>query len=136
MRTRVRSLGLALAATMLATVACAGGGATSGGAAAPSGTSQAAASAQTVELKMQTMKFDPAAITIKAGQPALVNATNADALIHDFSVRGTEQPIKIEAAAGGKATGTFTINKAGTYAFFCSVAGHEAAGMKGTLTVQ
>ena len=38
--------------------------------------------------------------------------------------------------AGGTGTGTFTIERAGTYTFVCSVPGHSDAGMKGTITVQ
>jgi plastocyanin len=137
MRTRVRTLalGLALAATPLVMAACAGGGA-AGSAAAPVGTSQAAANAQTLDVKTQAMKFEPATLTVKAGQPVLVNLTNGDALVHDFSVKDAEQPIKFDIPAGGKSTGTFTIKKAGTYEYFCAVPGHEQAGMKGTLTVQ
>ena len=36
---------------------------------------------------------------------------------------------------GGTSTVTATL-KAGTYEFYCSVDGHEAAGMKGTLTIK
>jgi uncharacterized cupredoxin-like copper-binding protein len=35
---------------------------------------------------------------------------------------------------GGRSTVTATL-KAGTYTFYCSVPGHEQAGMRGTLTV-
>jgi plastocyanin len=37
--------------------------------------------------------------------------------------------------SGGSKTLTVTL-KPGTYTFFCSVDGHRAAGMQGTLTVQ
>ena len=36
---------------------------------------------------------------------------------------------------GGTSTIDIANLKAGTYTFYCSVPGHEAAGMKGTLTV-
>jgi len=36
---------------------------------------------------------------------------------------------------GGSKTLKLTL-KAGTYKFFCSIPGHRAAGMEGTLTVQ
>jgi uncharacterized cupredoxin-like copper-binding protein len=36
---------------------------------------------------------------------------------------------------GGKSVATATL-KAGQYTFYCSVDGHEAAGMTGTLTVK
>lgn len=42
-----------------------------------------------------------------------------------------------EGAAGGQsASGTFTIDRPGTYTFICSQPGHEAGGMKGTITAQ
>ena len=60
------------------------------------------------------------------------------ALRHDVCVAGSERQ---EARLSKKVTGgTTTLDlsnlKAGSYTFYCSVDSHEAAGMKGTLTVQ
>lgn len=38
-------------------------------------------------------------------------------------------------AAGTKVDGVAYFAKAGTYTFFCAIPGHEAAGMKGTITI-
>ena len=56
---------------------------------------------------------------------------------HDWSLaQGAGQPVKISAAGGQSASGTFTIDRPGTYTFICSQPGHEAGGMKGTITAQ
>ncbi len=103
------------------------------GAAAASGATQ-----QLAVKSVDTMKFDPATLTAKAGQPIQVTLDNSGGqLVHDFDItEGVPQPIKISAQPGQKATGTFTIDKPGSYTYFCSQPGHEQAGMKGTLTVQ
>jgi plastocyanin len=104
-----------------------------------SGGAAASGAAQQLAVKsMDTMKFDPATLTAKAGQPIQLTLDNSSGqLIHDFDMtEGVPQPIKISAQPGQKATGTFTIDKPGSYTYFCSQPGHEQAGMKGTLTVQ
>ena len=86
---------------------------------------------------MDTMKFDPPTLTAKAGQPIQVTLDNTGQLLHDFSItEGVSQPVKSTAQPGQKAVATFTIDKPGTYTYFCSQPGHEQAGMKGTLTIQ
>ena len=86
---------------------------------------------------MDTMRFEPATLTAKAGQPITITVDNGGQTLHDFSMNeGVAQPVKILAPAGQKPSGTFTIDKPGTYTFFCSQPGHQEAGMKGTLTVQ
>ncbi len=109
-------------------------------ASSPSGSAAApAAGTQQVTVKsMDTMKFDPIALTVKAGQPIQLTLDNSGAQIpHDFDMtEGVSQPVKISAQPGQKATTTFTIDKPGTYSYFCGQPGHEQAGMKGTLTVQ
>ena len=63
--------------------------------------------------------------------------SNTGQTVHDWSLtQGAEQPVKISAAGGQSASGTFTIDRPGTYTFICSQPGHEAGGMKGTLTAQ
>jgi uncharacterized cupredoxin-like copper-binding protein len=96
------------------------------------------ASAQMVAVQASdSLKFEPDSLTVKAGQPVQLTLTNAGQLQHDWSLdQGAAQPVKIVANAGQTAAGTFTIQQPGTYTFMCSVPGHAAAGMKGTLTVQ
>lgn len=85
---------------------------------------------------MTEFKFDPNTWTVKAGQPVTITAKNSGTVTHDWVVKGMESQTKVEAQAGQTGTKTFTITTPGTYQVYCSQAGHEAAGMTGTLTVQ
>jgi nitrite reductase (NO-forming) len=129
-----RSLLVGLTALLPVLAAC-----TSATASKPSdGATPGSATTQQLAVKaMDTMKFDPPMLTARAGQPIQVTLDDTGALVHDFSItEGVSQPIKNVAQPGQKAVATFTIDKPGTYTYFCSEPGHEQAGMKGTLTIQ
>jgi plastocyanin len=74
----------------------------------------------------------------KAGAQAgkvTVDMPNKSALPHNIELKGVPGAKGKVVPQGQKST--FTVNlKAGNYTFFCAVPGHEAAGMKGTLTVK
>jgi nitrite reductase (NO-forming) len=128
-----RSLLIGFIALLPVLAACTSATATkpSDGAASGSATQQLTVKA------MDTMKFDPPTLSAKAGQPIQVTLDNTGQLVHDFSVtEGVSQPVKTIAQPSQKAVATFTIDKPGTYTYFCSQPGHEEAGMKGTLTIQ
>jgi plastocyanin len=57
---------------------------------------------------------------------------NKGALGHDFSIDGKKTPV-----ISPKATATLVVTfaKAGSYPYLCTVPGHAAGGMKGTLKV-
>jgi plastocyanin len=60
---------------------------------------------------------------------------NKSPLQHNIALTGV--PNAAGKIIGQGQTSTFTVNlKPGTYTFICEVPGHEAAGMKGTLTVK
>jgi uncharacterized cupredoxin-like copper-binding protein len=128
----VRQFGLsALLLGAVALAACGGQPATG----KPAG---GASSAQAVTVKsLDTMKFDPATITVRANSPVGVTLDNSGAgLVHDFvidNLGGTK--VHIEAQPNQKATGQFTPTAPGTYQFYCAQPGHKEAGMVGTLTV-
>jgi plastocyanin len=73
--------------------------------------------------------------TAKPGKVTLV-MPNQSPITHDISVQGNgvnQQGPRV----GHGGTSKITVNlKPGTYTFYCSVPGHEAGGMKGTLTVK
>jgi plastocyanin len=100
---------------------------------APSGAAQTLAVSANPE---GLLKFQPSSLTAKAGK-VTINFSNPASLEHNLSV---ESPSKSVLAAtptfaGGAKTVTVTLTP-GTYKFFCSVPGHRAAGMEGTLQVK
>jgi plastocyanin len=76
-------------------------------------------------------KFDVGKIEASAGS-LTVTLENHGALQHTFKIDGTSLLLK---SSGGKsATGSVTLAK-GTYDFECTIPGHKALGMKGTVVV-
>lgn len=66
------------------------------------------------------------------GRPSM---TNLSVLPHNVAIRGNGvKKLGKVVLKGGTSTVTATL-KPGRYLFYCSVAGHEAGGMKGTLVV-
>jgi uncharacterized cupredoxin-like copper-binding protein len=81
------------------------------------------------------LKFLASSASAKAGKVTL-RMKNASSVPHDIAVKGAGVNQLGPVVSGG---GTSTVGvslKPGTYTFYCSVDGHEAAGMKGTLTVK
>ena len=133
-----RSVGAALVGGLaLALTACAPAPSASAAkeAAAPAaGASQGAGQAVTVTLT--EMQFNPATVRVKAGTPVSFAAANKGVLEHNWHVKIGNETIQIDARPGQTATKTFTPTTPGTYSVVCTVAGHEQAGMKGTLVVE
>jgi plastocyanin len=82
-----------------------------------------------------SLKFDQTDVTAKAGK-ATVNFDNPSSVPHAVEIEGNGVEKKTETVTGGKAPAITVDLKPGTYTFYCPVDGHEAAGMKGTLTVK
>lgn len=106
----------------------------SGTAAGPSGTAKADAQNK-VEIPADAngqLAFQVKSAEAKAGKVTLASQ-NESSVPHNIALEGgPEGPI----VQGGK-TSTVEANlKAGKHTFYCSVPGHEQAGMKGTLTVK
>ena len=107
-----------------------GGGSSSGGGGASSSLSLAADPSQ--------IAYDTTSLSAKAGNVTIDFNNPNSALGHDVCVQdpngkklGCSQVV-----TGGKTTLDLSNLKSGSYTFYCSVDSHEAAGMKGTLTVQ
>jgi plastocyanin len=77
------------------------------------------------------IRFDVKKIEASPG-PLSVTLDNHGAVEHTFKIDGTS--LELKAAAGKSVTGTVTLTK-GTYDFECTIPGHKAAGMNGTVVV-
>jgi uncharacterized cupredoxin-like copper-binding protein len=89
------------------------------------------ASTVNVTEKEWTIRF--ANPTIKAGLAKFV-VKNEGAEIHNFVIQGYVEVALYSILPGKSKEVTFDL-KPGTYSVFCSLPGHESAGMKTTLTV-
>ena len=116
----------ALAGLALVLVACTGGGGGGG------------SGGITITAKRGGFAFEPATITVPANQPVTITFRNPDSQAHDWRVRGTGLPEEptLYADPGKQETKTFTFPKPGEYVTYCSLPGHEAAGMVGKLIVK
>lgn len=137
---RTRRLTLALGAVAVAGLllaACGGGGGSSSGG---GGGGQGE-----VVVTASEFSFEPKEIKAKVGQPVTIVLKNAGAQQHDLTIDGIQVTVDGQdktgvqtelVGAGGETRVTFTPKQAGSYEFYCSVPGHKAAGMTGTLVVE
>jgi plastocyanin len=119
----------ALAASALAVVVLAGCG---------GGSSPPAQPAGSIMVTMTEYKFDPSTITAPSGKVVffVVNAGNNTS--HDMIIRDSaSKRIAGSSLVSAGDSVVFTVDSiaAGTYTYYCDQPGHEASGMKGTLTI-
>lgn len=142
---------LSAGALALGVAACGGSSSSSSSAAAPATSSTATAAATSSSTNAPssgagtriavaanpggTLKFDKSGLTAKAGK-VTVTFTNKAPLGHNFTIQtpGGATVAATPTFNGGIKTVTATL-KPGKYTFLCTVPGHAAAGMKGTITV-
>jgi plastocyanin len=81
------------------------------------------------------LKFLASSASGTAGKVTL-RMNNKSSVPHDIAIRGDGVSAVGKIVSGGGTSSVSENLKPGTYTFYCSVDGHEAAGMKGTLTVK
>lgn len=130
-----RLLGLALVALALAVAGC--GGDDDNGDEETSPQPPPAAAGTTLENPADAggaLSFQKDELTAPAGPVTLI-MENPSSLEHNIAVKngGTDEKGPV-VGEGGTSEITVTLEP-GEYTFYCSVPGHEAGGMEGTLTV-
>jgi plastocyanin len=128
---RRRSGALLCALVMAVAFSACGGGDDGGGKAyvEPKGPST-----ETIPIRAGNFYFKPDKITAKPGI-ATIKLTS-DNNIHDLVFDDAYSGYKLEVSGGGSTDSKKIDLKPGKYTFYCSITGHRAAGMEGTLTVE
>lgn len=145
-----------LAAVAILVAACSGSGAVPAPATtAPGATPAAPAAATRIEVKLtDALEILPAAMTVPAGQPVTFVVTNTGKITHEFVLgdEAEQQEHEEEMASGGMDMGddpnsisvdpgqtrelTVTFDQSGQTLAGCHVAGHYAADMMATITIE
>ncbi len=99
-----------------------------------------AAAPQAVSISETEFALTPNSFTVQAGQPVQFTVTNNGKIQHNIKVElpsaGIEQKLfDTNLQPGETRTATYTFSQAGDWEIYCPVGNHEAAGMKGTVTV-
>ena len=69
------------------------------------------------------------------GDTVAITLVNDDGRFHDILIVEFDAATPVFGEIGQEETIQFTVNQAGTFAYFCSVSGHRQAGMEGQLIV-
>lgn len=111
-------------------VANAGGG---GGGGTPSAGGGGGGGAEVIEVSATEFAFDPSALVV--AENGKIVLTNDGTVQHDIAVKENDA-FEMSLVDPGE-TGELDLSglAPGEYNVYCTVPGHEAAGMKGTLTV-
>jgi plastocyanin len=153
---KLPALLLSAAALAVGVAACGGGSSSSSSAAGGSsssaaassgtgtssaGTSSAAAGGASGNLAIAanpggSLSYDKKTLSAKAGK-VTITMTNMSPVCHNITIqKGTSGAVLGSTPTFMGGTKSVSLNlKAGTYTFYCSVPGHRAGGMVGTLTV-
>ena len=123
-RRAAAALALGIVATVLA--ACGGGDDE------PTATLPPATVVREVPVEMTSFSFSPEEFRFKNGDVVEFRLSSRD-IEHTFTVK--ELGIDWRIRGGGTGNRTFTFTTPGEYELVCTIAGHEAAGMVGTLIV-
>jgi len=89
--------------------------------------------ARRIEVAATSFEFDPDEITVTAGEDVAI-VLSSDDLLHDFTIDGID--VHVAADGGETAEGGLRADEPGEYTYYCTVAGHRAGGMEGTLVVE
>ena len=106
---------------------------------------------------MSQLSFTPSVIEVKAGEVVEIAIQNSEATLHDFTIDKVDADVHISYLGGtgqhgheaqtkeadvhfalteaGSGIVHLKIHEPGEYVFYCSVPGHQEAGMEGTLIV-
>ena len=136
MTRRALPLVLVLAALVLALSACGGGSSSSSTTPAATG-GGGGGGGSTVQISADpsgALKFEQTDVSATAGS-ITIDFTNMSSLSHDVRIEGNGASGGTDEITDSSTTATVDLEP-GTYTFFCSVDGHRAAGMEGTLTVK
>ena len=87
-----------------------------------------------LDVTARDMRFVPADLHVTAGEWVVLEFTNRDAVVHDWMIEGVAN-LDVPARPGQTSHLRFMLDTPGTYRVMCSIPGHAAAGMVGTLTV-
>jgi plastocyanin len=145
----LRGSTLTVIVTLFALAGCGGSSKTSSSTPAPANSAPAASTPTTAPPAATSagplalaadpsgqLNFDTSMLTAKAGQVS-IKFTNASPVAHNLTIESSSgQAIGATPTFSGGSKSLSVSLKPGTYTFFCSVPGHRAAGMSGTLTVQ
>ncbi len=124
-----RRVSAALALGILATVLAACGG----GDDEPTATLPPDTFVQQVPVEMTSFSYSPGEFRFKNGDVVEFRLSSRD-IEHTFTVK--ELGIDWRIRGGGTGNRTFTFSTPGEYELVCTIPGHEAAGMVGTLIVE
>ena len=102
----------------------------------------------TVTIRALDLRYEPEHVTIPRDRPVRIVLRNDGVLAHDISVEHLEVQVQqlqgewvtaqvyMHAERGQRIALTIQASTPGTYDFVCTLPGHEAAGMRGALTVE
>jgi plastocyanin len=137
MTRRALPLVLVLAAFVLALSACGGGSSSSATTPATTGGGGGGGGGSTVQISADpsgALKYEQTEVSATAGS-ITIDFTNMSSLPHDVTIEGNGASGATDQITDSTTSTTVDLEP-GTYTFFCSVDGHRAAGMEGTLTVK
>lgn len=109
----------------------------------PAGVAAGDSDTRVVHLTLGDYKFDPHEITLKAGQPVVLELQNVDRITpHNLTLQDQAGglDIDVDVSAGDTARVELTPAVPGSYTFYCNkkllfMKSHREHGMEGTLTV-